>query len=65
MLLLSLCKRKHGIVKTVMSYICASNVQTIKRRNVFLQNDIANYWPGMCNTAFSVVFMDQCERGYF
>ncbi len=48
-----------------MSCICALNVQTIRRRNVSLQNDIANYWPGMCNTACLVVFMDQCEQGYF
>ncbi len=26
-----------------------------------LQSDTANYWPGMSNTAFSVVFLDQCE----
>ncbi len=32
----------------------------VRSRVVCLQSDIANYWPGMHNTAFLVVFMDPC-----
>ncbi len=33
--------------------------------SVSLQSDIANYWPGMHNTAFLVVFTDSCEQDRF
>ncbi len=32
---------------------------------VSLQSGIANYWPGMNNTAFLVIFMDLCKWGLF
>ncbi len=69
---LSQCKlQKREFVKTVMSCTYVLYVRIIIRivcaqaRSVSLQSDIGNYWPGMYNTAFLVIFMDLCEQGPF
>lgn len=36
---------------------------SVYRRIVCLQSDISNYWPGMLNTAFLIVFAVRCEQG--
>jgi len=32
-------------------------------QDVSWQSQISNYWPGMQNTAFLVIFADPCEQG--
>ncbi len=34
----------------------------VPRRSASLQSGIANYWPGMHNTAFKSFFVDPCEQ---
>ncbi len=58
--LLSLCKpQKCEFVKTVTScaHVTSSVYKYVCRHVVFLYKVTANYWPGMDNTAFFVVFV--------
>ncbi len=46
-------KKSHDIMCMCITCSCS----------VCFQSDIANYWPGMHNTAFLDVFTDTCEQG--
>lgn len=54
---LSVKSTKRKFVKTAMHICCVKSI------GIHRHSD--NYWPGMNNTAFLVVFVDPFERGLF